>query len=327
MILTDDCNVPAWRVIGQTVQGASHKQTGRPNQDAISHWPVSGKGTALIVAVADGHGSAKCFRSHTGAKFAVTAAIEGLQWYLNEQPNYLPFLAFREKAEQCLTVDLFFRWEEMVGTHIHENPFTPEELEELENKVDPEARQEVENNPNLAYGATMLAVLLARSYGIYLQLGDGDILAVSDDGQVIRPLPGDERLVGNETTSLCRREPIRDFRIKVEDFSGPRPALVLLATDGYANSFVSEEDFLKVAPDFLGLIRQEGVDQVRDNLEAWLTETSRLGSGDDITLGLICRLDALGHPSEIKAPGEQVNPGMSTNTEQRNEPSTPENTL
>ncbi len=186
----------------------------------------------------------------------------------------------------------------MVGVNIQKNPFTPEELDELENKVDSGARQEVENNPNLAYGATMLAVLLAGSFGIYLQLGDGDILAVSDDGEVIRPLPGDERLLGNETTSLCRREAIGDFRIKVEEFSGLRPALVLLATDGYANSFVTEEDFLKVAPDFLELIRQEGLDQVQDSLEAWLTETSRLGSGDDITLGLICRLDALEQPDQ-----------------------------
>jgi hypothetical protein len=52
-----------------------------------------------------------------------------------------------------------------------------------------------------------------------------------------------------------------------------------------------------MAPDLLGLIRQDGLDRVQGSLEAWLTETSQLGTGD-VTLGLICGLDALGQPEQ-----------------------------
>ena len=174
--MSEDSNVPVWRVIGQSVQGASHMQTGRPNQDAIDYLPISGKDTSLIVAVADGHGSAKCFRSHIGADAAVRAATAVLQELLDTQPNLSDFLAFRQKAVGWLPLKLFSRWETMVEVNIHDNPFTLEELEELENKVDPGARQEVENNPNLAYGTTILAVLLTRSLGFICSWGTATYL-------------------------------------------------------------------------------------------------------------------------------------------------------
>ena len=69
------------------------------------------------------------------------------------------------------------------------------------------------------------------------------------------------------------------------------PELILLATDGYANSFREDAGFLKVGSDLLGIIRTDGLDKVNENLETWLTETSKAGSGDDITLGILCRMD------------------------------------
>jgi hypothetical protein len=74
---------------------------------------------------------------------------------------------------------------------------------------------------------------------------------------------------------------------------GSPPALILLATDGYANSFVNEEAFLQVATDIWEIIRDEGLATVTENLEGWLERASQEGSGDDITLGLLCRLDLL----------------------------------
>jgi hypothetical protein len=150
-------------------------------------------------------------------------------------------------------------------------------------------------------------VLLTERFLLYLQLGDGDILTVAADGRVTRPLPQDERLFANETTSLCspggqgkqRNQPRApagawsEFRARVQIQRPPSPALILVSTDGYANSFGSEADFLKVGSDLLDLLRSDGLDKVNASLGAWLEEASRSGSGDDVTLGCLFRRDSV----------------------------------
>lgn len=291
--MVEERRKPEWRVIGESVRGASHARANLPNQDAIRWAPESGVGLPLILAVSDGHGSAKSFRSDVGARLAVETTTEVIRDLLNGQPDLANLSAIKRTAEERLPQELARRWNEAVETHLRHNPFSPDKLSALEEKDGAAARQAVETNPLLAYGATILAVLVAESFIIYLQLGDGDILAVSETGEVARPLPKDERLFANETTSLCSRNAWRDFCVSFQALSDLPPALILLATDGYANSFRDEEGFLKVGADIWEMISSDGLDKVNDNLEDWLTEASQAGSGDDITLGIACRMDAL----------------------------------
>ena len=141
------------------------------------------------------------------------------------------------------------------------------------------------------YGSTLLTVLAGPEVLLFLQLGDGDILVVADDGTVTRPMPEDSRLMANETTSLCTVDAWREIRVALYPLVEGAPALILLATDGYANSFVSEQDFLRVGPDYLQAIREEGLAAVGSHLDEWLAEASTQGSGDDITLGIVSRSD------------------------------------
>ena len=69
------------------------------------------------------------------------------------------------------------------------------------------------------------------------------------------------------------------------------PALILVSTDGYANSFREEHGFLAVGVDLMKMIRSEGLGPIRKNLESWLREASELGSGDDVTVGILWRED------------------------------------
>src|SRR5919197_2980041 len=75
----------AWRVIGTSVTGATHLRANGPNQDAIAWWPACGEGSRLVLAVADGHGSAKCFRSDVGAACAVRTATRAAWDFLDGQ--------------------------------------------------------------------------------------------------------------------------------------------------------------------------------------------------------------------------------------------------
>jgi hypothetical protein len=283
----------AWRVTGASVRGAGHVRAGLPNQDAIGWLPEVGEGVPLVVAASDGHGSAKCFRSDRGALLAVHTATQVMQDFLSGQPEAVTLSAVKRTAEERLPQELVRRWKAAVEDALRTTPFAAEELDTLAQKDGPAAPQAVEANPLLAYGATLLTVVVTEAFILYVQLGDGDILAVAEAGEVSRPVPPDERLFANETTSLCAPNAWRDIRVGFQALAGLPPALILLATDGYANSFRDDAGFLKVGSDLLEMIRAGGLDKVRDNLEGWLTEASQAGSGDDITLGILCRLDAV----------------------------------
>ncbi len=63
-----------WRVVGASITGSSHQRFGEPCQDAAG-WAL-GPERSLIVAVADGAGSAKL--GGEGARLAISTAIDHL---------------------------------------------------------------------------------------------------------------------------------------------------------------------------------------------------------------------------------------------------------
>jgi len=305
-----------WRTIGQSVRGAAHERGNLPNQDAIRWLPASGLGPPLILAVSDGHGSPRYFRSHVGAALAAETAVQAIQDLLAGQPDPANLTAIKRTAEDRLPREIVRRWQEAVAEHLRQSPLTPAEMDKLAEQKGSAAREAVTADPLLAYGATVLAVLVAETfvlatalavlvaetYILYLQLGDGDILVVSQDGTVTRPIERDERLFANQTTSLCSPDAWRDVQIRFQALVPPSPALILLATDGYANSFVNEAAFVQVGPDILELVRTAGLEAVETSLATWLTEASQAGSGDDITLGILCRTDLAAPSDSSEAP-------------------------
>jgi hypothetical protein len=278
----------AWHVVGRSVQGASHARGGIPNQDAIQWFPESGVGPPLILSLSDGHGSPRNFRSDVGARFAVEEATNLMrELLLAGQPDPSKLSTIKRTAEERLPGEIVRRWRAAVTRHLADHPITEEDLETLEKRRDPKARRSIEKDPPVAYGATLLSVLITSGFILYLQLGDGDILTVADNGEVTRPMTRDPRLIANETTSLCMNEAWREVQIKFQALYGPHPALILLSTDGYANSFVNENAFLKVGSDILDILRSDGFEVVEQNLSGWLEDASQSGSGDDITMGIV----------------------------------------
>jgi serine/threonine protein phosphatase PrpC len=281
----------SWRVIGSSVRGAAHLSSGAPNQDAI-HWlPEDGAGPPVILAVSDGHGSPKCIRSDIGSRLAVTATAKVLQDFLKSQDDQTNLSATKRMAEDRLPQTLVRAWKEEVNAHLQENPFTAEEGECLIVQEGPSARQTLEATPFLAYGATILAAVVTESFLLCLKLGDGDILLVDSSGGATIPLHRDERLIANETTSLCLPDAWKEVQIRLLPLMEDAPAMVLLSTDGYSNSYQSETDFLANGNDLLQMVRSKGLDQVSAELGSLLEDLSRRGSGDDITLGIIKRAE------------------------------------
>jgi Protein phosphatase 2C len=273
-----------WNLIADSVRGAAHVRTGLPNQDAFKLMPGGRSGKSAIVALSDGHGSSECFRSDIGSRFAVDAAVGALSPLL-EPPERISYSTLKHLVEQQLPRDILRDWKARVSQHLKENPVTRPQEDGVENGT----FNSNEANPYLAYGATLIAVLVTDLYLVYLQLGDGDIVAVSEEGQALRPIPRDDRLIANMTTSLCMEDADREMRVKFQMANSLLPAMILVSTDGYSNSFVDDESFLKAGPDMLRAILDNGLDSVSKVLSTWLSEASQLGSGDDTTVAVLLR--------------------------------------
>lgn len=290
----------SWKIAHACVRGSSHQRSGLPNQDAVQCAVTPGaQGTVAVAVVSDGHGSPRHFRSQIGSSLAVSTVAATLQGFLRDSVASNGHVPFVPEQVHELERKIVSGWLAAVQSDLENNPFTAAEMAGLEKEEGAEARTAVEISPELAYGATLLAAAATEKVLLYLQLGDGEILSVSAQGTTTRPLPPDDRLFANQTTSLCQAEAWKDFRSSwvTQD---ALPSMVLLSTDGYANSFRSDEDFLKIGQDYLEIIREQGILSLAEELPAILTEATLQGSGDDITLAIL--QDDLGAPGTAKAP-------------------------
>lgn len=286
-----------WRVFGATVKGASHERLGLPNQDALDWEPMTGIGPPLLLAVADGHGSSECFRSDVGSKLAVKNALGVVNEFLESQLDLPDLKEAKRLFKEELPQEIDRRWKDSVVADLEENPLTEDEVAKLAEPFDQPGCEKIETVPYLVYGATILVAVVHESFLACLQLGDGDFLVVASDGGVTCPIPSDDRLIANETTSLSGKDAWSDFRTSFQIWPGLPPALVLVSTDGYSNSFGSDADFWSVGSDLLNLLKSEGMESVNAELPTWLEETSRDGSGDDVTAGIFFRTTAATDPA------------------------------
>jgi serine/threonine protein phosphatase PrpC len=257
-----------WRVLTESVRGASHHRNGLPNQDAVAFAQ-----NPLVVAVADGHGSTRCTRSHLGAKFAVEAAIEMVQQVFNAPNLSLPQL---RTLSEGIPKAIHRCWQSKVDAYIND-------YLKIEDCLRIEASIE---NRYLLFGTTLLVACVLENCVLYWQIGDGDIVVIQADGTPATPIPHDERLLGNDTTSLCGKNPSQDFRVAFLPIIAP-PKAIFLVSDGYKNSFKEAEGFTKALIDIHGFIETEGANFVGTELAGWLNEASQSGSGDDISLAVI----------------------------------------
>jgi protein phosphatase 2C-like protein len=230
---------------------------------------------AVVAAVADGHGGRRYIRSEIGSAFAVQLAVDVVAASLGSG-SHPPI---DELLEQ-LVPEIVHLWRTAVERHVSDHPFTAAEVAR--------AGTVLEGQPLTPYGSTLVvAVLYGSEIGI-AQLGDGDLLVRTLSGSVLLPVPTDDRLVAGETTSLCLPGAEADFRYAFLG-SEAQAGLVVLATDGYGNSFASDSWRDEVGADLADLVVADGGwTNVEAKLPAWLAESAEVG-GDDVTAVVLVR--------------------------------------
>jgi hypothetical protein len=230
-----------------------------------------------IVAVADGHGSAACPYSKTGSQTAVSVFGDILGEFAakyRDDMQSLFTMLHREGETAKLSQHIVREWgERILRVHAAERREVPYDSE---GNIDAETIWK-------QYGTTLLGMLITEKFLFAFQLGDGDITYADEDGA--SPVIEGDKILGVETHSISRPGSWKKVLTKVVNLEtvSRDNFMYVLSTDGWMNSHASGEEFYKTCRAYFRMIREHGAEVVEKNLPAWLSETSALGCGDDIT--------------------------------------------
>lgn len=261
-------------VIGKSVRGASHIRSEKECQDSF-HFDCYDDG-CIVIAVADGHGSKSCPFSKSGSTIAVNtfcAAVKGLHdSYIGNLDVLQTY--FNREGEMSFAQSIEHEWKRrVIKTHSNskrEVPLT-------------DSKEKDCNAIYMQYGTTLLGLFIAPEYTFAFQLGDGDIMRITENkiGQVIQS----DKILGVETHSLCKNNAWKSAISSVSRIDEQElPFLYMLSTDGLANSYLNDSEFQKTCRDYFDLIQEHGMAEIDHHLQEWLSETSENGCGDDITV-------------------------------------------
>ena len=265
-------------VFGESVQGASHKRNETECQDSMKK--VEFEDGSVILAVADGHGSKACPFSKSGSGIAVNVFCKVMQefytGYKDDLELLLTYLNREEDTKVAQAVDEEWKRRVLIA-HTKNKRDVPHTSDGEKDKA--EIYKE--------YGTTLVGLMITPIFLFAFQIGDGNITYVDDTG--VEEVLAADKILGTETHSLSKadawKKAITVVRRRTVDEK--TPALFMLSTDGFANSYKNGDEFKKTCTDYFEMIQQHGCEVVGANLKSWLCETSEQGSGDDITL-LMC---------------------------------------
>lgn len=282
-------------VFGRRVRGASHVRAGMVCQDSLRR--ILLEDGSVILSVADGHGSSTSPYSRAGSEIAVNVFCGMMRSlcgrYAEERERLFMYLC--REGDTLFAHAVETEWKKRVAEY-HAGkgrgiPLAPD------GEPDTAAL-------NRLYGTTLLGLLVTDTFTFALQVGDGDICFADGNGvsYVVEP----EKLLGVETYSLSRDNAWEKAVTSVRRTDGGAlkpPAMFMLTTDGFANSYGTDDAFKDAVADYLDILVSHGPKAVDEHLTEWLCETSEMGSGDDIAM-----LIAYYAPDERRAPVEGERP-------------------
>ena len=263
------------------VKGATHVRNQMPCQDNKKIIKISDEIT--IIALADGHGSSKCPRSDRGSMIAVNYFYHIMKKYLEiygeDEEDITHLMTFlNREGDVRFAQDVCEEWQARVKQSFYKN--------KVEGMTNEDGSIKWPSVFSL-YGTTLLGMLITDSFVFSFQIGDGDISEVTKDA--VEPLVEPEKFLGTETHSLSKPDAWRKAVTSVHrlEAESRESYMYILSTDGFANSYTSDKEYQKTCRDYLQMLQEYGIDVVQANLKKWLTETSELGCGDDITVVMV----------------------------------------
>jgi hypothetical protein len=190
--------------------------------------------------------------------------------------------AFAAAIEQQVGPSLLDRWRRAVLDHAADHPLSADELALLDL---PPGEEPTDSALVMAYGTTFAGIVIAHGRAAAVQVGDGDAVVVTASGSVRRPVPEDDQLVGNVTTSLASAL-ADDVRTWVGLLDEEPLHLAWVSTDGFGGAYASPDWFLDVGAQLFEEHRTSGAEVIEAKLQGWLREPAQV-AGDDATMAIL----------------------------------------
>ena len=271
-------------------------------------------GNIQAIAVADGHGSADCFRSEIGSRFAVYIALRLLRDACKDFTD-----TFSDTGIKNFKYRLWQEWRGAVRRHwnlrlkhdktLGENEPRYETVsDKYKSRYTSDDPAVVEKYLCVAYGSTLLCAVSIGTQILMLQIGDGTCAVLRRDGSFSTPMPEDADIFSNVTSSLCEENADLKIRHVILDCEGElAPIAIFLSSDGLDNCFYydqNEEHLYKFYADVLldNIIRCGFEETEREAVDSLLPEMTARGSRDDISLAYMIADDL----ELLKAVHEQI---------------------
>ena len=255
-----------WRVAVATAAGASHSRDNTPNQDAVAHRLVEvGHGQVVVVAVADGAGSAP--RSDEGSQIAVEAAVATIVDSINKRPAAV----FGERQAESLARDAI-----------------------KQAKIEVERYGRRHNVPARELASTLIVAFASDELVTAAQVGDGAVIAFNMGSHAARTLcAAHTGEYANETTFITSHTSPHEMAF-VGHASGHDYDTLALITDGLQNlalKMPEREAFLGFwNPMLHDLAQSDDAEAVSERLHAFISgERVQSRTTDDVTLAIATR--------------------------------------
>ena len=274
------------KVANISIRGYSHVLGEKECQDNSISWQEK-QYDAVIVC--DVHGGDKYFRSAIGSRFACEAGKKMssafMDYVLNNDETRINWDALLSQLE----ISIINEWNGLVERHFLDNPFESDARFE---KLAEEDKRSLYSSYVKAYGSTFIAAVLTDKHLFVLKLGDGNVCIMNGQykacllDKIYHEL-SDDQLQFNLTTSLCNSDAAKSFKhcnvpVKINRING-----VLLSSDGVINSFATEEAYVAFVENVFRGFQDQKLKDAKRELEDFLPELSKKGSGDDLSIAVI----------------------------------------
>ncbi len=308
-----------YHLIKRACVGHKKLLSGRCSQDALKSVQLK---NACIVAVADGHGDSACTYSDKGAYFATEALTSVLRELVAKHPLKALYAHILQNREQIIqqvvkTWNMLVFEDYSLKNQGFASSYLYEQVKTYIQNLFVKVRREIsskdapsyfitqsENEDALKkitrlYGTTLNGMLFTKDFVFCLGIGDGDVTFVQD-GKAYWMLPPSEQF-STSTASMCYK-PQRAVEYFVSTLvrfdnknkggkklfsTGICPDYFLIATDGFRNSFISDDHFTKKLTE-IAKHKNNGFASFKAHSSEWVkTLTAESVYQDDITLCLI----------------------------------------
>jgi hypothetical protein len=267
---------PAWHC---TVIGAAHRRKGVVCQDfsLVRQLQAPSGGCLQLLAVADGHGGERYRHSATGSRLACEQAAQVVDAALQSVPlDDLP--TWERLLAEGLPDAIQRRWLQAIQRHWQQ------EIGDRHGSGAGDGAGAGAGEPfcSSLYGSTLGLLLLAPTWWGCTGLGDWDLVRVDSDGNLLLSEETHHPGAGEATASLCLTEASSQWAERAQLQAIPAfntPFSLVISTDGVRKSCATDEDYLELCSQIVGI-------QDTDQLMQGLAEISATGSGDDLSIAV-----------------------------------------